>query len=625
MNRILNNRPMASHSPKHQESQSGAVTSHEGLQAVSPSIQNTVEINASPQGRSLNSPNSDIPETSVVEEPSQSKPIFSFERAPAVIKFDQMATIALPSPTRTKGAASFGPNGERQATATSNKSLKPQLDEDPGLHEPLVHESKGMDEIERRPVQSENPPQTRAIRPNPEALAKVRDGPGTDPASDISRMLARRLIIDHSQNGPESRQGQHDKFKFHEGMTEDEKDKAQWEFYRQDIQAYPKIEDGQVVLQNDPTSGHLYTPPAVSSDGSILIGLPQPPELPEGVEPDEWNSPFPANWQYRPLVCTNYEAFRNWFYDWLDSTTRICYYVDIYHESFFDGTAHADGELSLFIPNISHEETLPDMNDAKTRLHRHETSDGYRYNFTHRLQKEEELLEGGKVRARSIYFKAWQYEIEPNRNVLKENICLRPVDITDIPQLLRLHNWYVAHATQCRDIEPLNDVDLRGRIDSCRRARLPFIVAVERRVRTCGRERIMGYALATVFMGPQTIGRFTANLEVYVDNAKTRLGIGQCLVDKLLEVCDSTYITKQCYLFDCSPEDRSLYSSDSSRKLELIFSFGYSPDDPTEYRWVKEWLKLNYGFQEHVLLKGAGVKFGKSLNISYLLRKIANA
>jgi L-amino acid N-acyltransferase YncA len=544
---------------------------------------------------------------------------------------------------------------ERQATAPSNKSLNSQPGEDPRLYEPSVREDKPMEDTKRRPVRFKNPPQTpvrvskikrveaspealeelkqlqaeviaRAgknrfkevdfLTSNPEALAKLRDGPGTDPSSDISLRLAKRLVIDHSKNDSELPQGQHGKFEFHERMTEDEKHEAQWEFYRQDIKAYPKIENGQVVLQNDPTPGHPYAPPPASSEDSALISLPQ---RPEGAELDVWNAAFPANWQYRPLGCTNYEVFRSWFCDWLDSTMGLCYYADIYHKSFFDGTAHADGELSMFIPNISHEETLPDMTDELTRLHHHETSDGYRYNFIHRLQKEEDLRERQKIRARSVYLESQQYEIEPNPNVPKANIYLRPVNITDIPELLKLYNWYVAHATQCVDTEALSDVDLRRRIDDCKRVQLPFIVAVERRAATNGRvvgnqsERIMGYALATDFMGPQTIGRVTADLEVFVDNAKTRLGIGRCLMDKLLEVCDPMYIAKQGYFFNCSQEDRSLYSPGGSRKLtRLVFSFGYSADDPTQYRWVKKWLELNYRFEEQGLLRGAATKFGKS-------------
>jgi L-amino acid N-acyltransferase YncA len=442
---------------------------------------------------------------------------------------------------------------------------------------------------------------------------------GTDPASDVTQRLAKRLAMGHSQN-PEPPQGQHGKFEFHEGMTEDEKREAQWEFYRQDIKVYPKIEKGQVVLQNDPTLGHLYTPPAVSSDGSAFLGLPQTPtEPPEGVDPDEWIAPFPANWQYSPLGCTNNEVFRKWFADWLDSTMTICYYVDIYHQSFFDGTAHADGELSLFIPNIHHEETLPDMTDELTRLHRHETVDGYRYNFIQQIKKEEELRERQKMQARSIYLEAQQYSVEPNPNVPKANIYLRPVGVTDIPELLKLYNWYVAHAAQCVDLEAMNDAGLRRRINDCKREQLPFIVAVERRAPINGRvvsnqsERIMGYALATDFMGSQTVGRVTADLEVFVDNTKTRLGIGRCLMDKLLEVCDPLHMAKQGYFFNCSQEDRSLYSPGGSRKFaRLVFSFCYSADNPTEYRWVKEWLERKYKFEEQGLLKGTGLKFGKS-------------
>jgi hypothetical protein len=82
---------------------------------------------------------------------------------------------------------------------------------------------------------------------------------------------------------------------------------------------------------------------------------------------------------------------------------------------------------------------------------------------------------------------------EPDRSILMlSNMKLRRIEMflkrISVFGLLISETFFgTLHATQCRDIEALSDVDLRGSIDNCKRARLPFNVAVERRVRTCGR------------------------------------------------------------------------------------------------------------------------------------------
>ncbi|KAL2220881.1 hypothetical protein M432DRAFT_541520 [Thermoascus aurantiacus ATCC 26904] len=465
---------------------------------------------------------------------------------------------------------------------------------------------------------------------NHEALSKVRIGPGTDPNSSVSKRIEKNRMISASEPGLESPTTRRNRLQFQE-MEGKEKYMAQWTLYKEDPRVYPKIENGRVVLCAEPTPGHSYIPPP-TDDGNPQIGLEEPHNSQDETPFSTWSDwKFLANWEYRPQVCSNYEAFRDWFRQWLDGTMYACWYVDIYHQSFFDGTAHTDGELSLFIPDIDDVETQLDMTDEATRLHYHETAQGYCYNYMEHLQKEQEALEAQRKRARTTYLEAAQNPPEPNPNVPKANIYLRPVEVGDIPELLDLCNWYIRNGTQSVDLDLLNQTDMRQRIDDSKREKLPFIVAVERRMGPAPRassnqrERILGYALATDFMGQRTTGRYTAELEVFVHHEKKRQGIGRCLMDKLLEVCDPTYIPKRGYFFDSDLEDRRGYSSGGRRKLvRLIFALSYPEDDPTEYKWVKEWLRQKYKFEEQGLLKGVGEKFDKFLNVSYLVRNIGD-
>jgi L-amino acid N-acyltransferase YncA len=446
---------------------------------------------------------------------------------------------------------------------------------------------------------------------NPEALTNIaRRGPGADPASEISKLIAERLIVSNSGNKQNESQSP-------QVMTNEERYQAQWTLYKQDTRVYPKIENGQLVLQDDPTPGHVYMPPAVAPDGSLLIGLPQPPQAPEGIDPQIWEEPLPVNWDFSPRGCADPEVYSDWFCDWLDSTMAICYFVDIYHKTFFDGTAHTDGELSLFIPDLDSGGTHLDTTDEETRLHHHETADGYRYNFLRHNDKDGISRAHYENTDRSAYLETGQGRPEPNPNVPKANIYLRPAEYTDISELVSLCNWHVANSTQCTNVEEFSHMDIRQRIDDCKRRRFPFIVAVERRhffQTTMPRdqsEKILGYATASDFMGSSTVGRYIAGLEVFVHPTKMGKRVGHCLMDKLLEICDPTYIPKQGYFFDCSPDDRYLYSRGGSRKLtRVIFTFVFSEDEPDDYNRVKEWLERCH-FEEQGILKGAAVKFNK--------------
>ncbi|RAK87103.1 hypothetical protein BO79DRAFT_256599 [Aspergillus costaricaensis CBS 115574] len=79
--------------------------------------------------------------------------------------------------------------------------------------------------------------------------------------------------------------------------------------------------------------------------------------------------------------------------------------------------------------------------------------------------------------------------------------------------------------------------DIRQRIQAAKDARLPFIVAVERGSGN-QRENIFGFATAKDYTGSETSGRYTAELESFVIPEQQRKGIGNCLMDKLLKVCD---------------------------------------------------------------------------------------
>jgi L-amino acid N-acyltransferase YncA len=188
------------------------------------------------------------------------------------------------------------------------------------------------------------------------------------------------------------------------------------------------------------------------------------------------------------------------------------------------------------------------------------------------------------------------------------NIYLRPVNERDIPKLKEIYSWYAHSSFESPETLGLNDDEVRQRIEGTHNAMLPFIVAVDRRSASTNAETILGYALAKEFE-PHRASQYTAELEVYVKEGHTGLGIGRCLLDKLLEVCDPTYRSRSGYQFEATHQERSGYFPGGRRKLaRLLFTLGYVDHEISKYNRVKRWLKEYADFEEQGVLRGVRIK-----------------
>lgn len=450
---------------------------------------------------------------------------------------------------------------------------------------------------------------------NPETLIKVREGPGTDPKSKVYQEFSKWRAVpgkSHRNSSVQSPVGALGP-KIETGLK---RYQAQWTAYAETEAVYPVVDDGRLVLLSEPTDSALILK-ASSQEVGLQMDL-DAADLSTAVQPAEhnWGDAFYADWEYRPRACSNFEAFRDWFRRWLDTTLSICCYVDIYHPAFFDGTAHPDGEESLLIPDFDDHSTSLDWNDEESRLHCHETVEGYCYNWALHLKREEEEEQERRVRARNAYIESTNTTtplVSPQTP--KANLYLRPVEMSDIPELLDFFNWYIHKSTLTVDVAALNEDEVRERIETAKRERLPFIVAAERRSihnRDNSSQKILGYALATNTIGNRTAERFTADLEIFVRPEFKRRGIGKCLMDKLLEVCDPTYNPLGGYFFDAGFEDRTGYYSGGRRRLvRLMFVISYPYEDRKQYKWIHEWLEKNYDFEQQGLLRGTRIKFNR--------------
>ncbi|KAB8069917.1 hypothetical protein BDV29DRAFT_181968 [Aspergillus leporis] len=424
---------------------------------------------------------------------------------------------------------------------------------------------------------------------NPEILKRCRNGPGCDPNSNFFLSITKcRLAPIQSADISSATAGQfshgYEALKTSPSYPQDPT--VQWKEYEDSPAMYPIVRNGELSLSPDPIDEHEHIPEMLARSG-LQTGAVNQYTGSTQEQKHSWTDAFYADWEYRPQACSSYEAFRDWFRRWLDTTIHICCYADIYHRAFFDGTAHPDGVRTMFIPDLESSTTFLSMDDEESRFHGQETVEGYCFNWEIHAKKDRDEEQFRRKIQRDHYLEGLKKFPLPRASVLKANVYFRPVEVGDVPGLIEIFNYYGLNSPLSTHIKALEAGDIRQIIDDSNEEKLPFIVAAERRVgaiANSGREKIFGYALATDFLGQGTSGRFTAELEIFVKPGHMRKGIGKCLIDKILEVCDATYIPKRGYFFDSNWDDRSGYWAGGRRRL------GRS--------WIEEWLKRDYGFKE---------------------------
>ncbi|KKZ64139.1 hypothetical protein EMCG_01544 [[Emmonsia] crescens] len=328
-----------------------------------------------------------------------------------------------------------------------------------------------------------------------------------------------------------------------------------------------------------------------------------------------------VDWQHRPWDSHSGQEFTQRFKKWLKTVRemdRIC--VDTTSKEFNNPNLHTRGHSMVAFQTKSPIAYL-DLTDQESAAHVHETARGYIHNWNARLVRERQEVRWKKQKMAMQMQLSLQYRpplaIELNPHTPKVNLYLRPIEKKDLPGLLGLFNWCIQNTVRCVDLEPLSLENLQDRIDECEREKLPALVAVEQKPRlghalNGEKEEILGCILASDFTGPASINRYTAELELFVEPKCYRLGVGRCLVDKLLEICDPDYRPNQGYHFDCASAQADVYRAGKNRQLaRLIFILHYVADDNSDYKWTKEWLERKFGFEEQALLKGTGFKSGK--------------
>jgi L-amino acid N-acyltransferase YncA len=441
---------------------------------------------------------------------------------------------------------------------------------------------------------------------NAAALKSARSGPGVDPDSEVYQRIASRSKVDRANEK---------RFEFPEGLPDEKTRKLQWILYKDDTRAYPEIQSGRVVFNEHPPARQSTIP----APGCVFGELPPCPTTEEIIKSVNWRNweatnkrivdegSEHANWRFNRSSYEPDEGFSKWLFSWLDSTMHMCHYVDIYHRAFFDGIAHPDGMQDMFIPHFKYVEAISPPEDDETKLHAYEIVDGYRWNYMNNKALKNRAT---KNDSRAQYLSSMRSPASPAPISPKANIYLRAAANGDISELSLLYNWYVHNSPQCVDLNPVDDAAMRQRIQHSRTDQLPFVVAAERQTGKATRsnrvrnERLLGFVSLTDFMGVDTIGERTAEVKIFVHPGNKGKGVGRCLMDKVMELCDPSYSSRGGYFFESGKL--------SYRSLGfLIIAMSYPQHEPAEYHRVKEWLQKAHQFEEQGLLKGVARKGSK--------------
>jgi phosphinothricin acetyltransferase len=105
---------------------------------------------------------------------------------------------------------------------------------------------------------------------------------------------------------------------------------------------------------------------------------------------------------------------------------------------------------------------------------------------------------------------------------------MREAQITDLPYIREIYNYYVANSTVTFDVDPMTLAEWRSKFYYLGKLGMPFIVAVS----PAG--QLLGYALVSPWKQKRAY-RFTVENSIYLGAASTGKGLGRMLLGELIE------------------------------------------------------------------------------------------
>jgi hypothetical protein len=151
--------------------------------------------------------------------------------------------------------------------------------------------------------------------------------------------------------------------KFPKDMLDEQKSDMQYTVYRDSARAYPRYKRGKGILastmKTETEVPVFETVPPIPSFEKMFKILVLKGSRRNPVNQDERDT-CGADWNCFSAAseAERFELTKR-FWSWIDDTIPYGWIVDIYHEPFFDGTAHADGMRGFYIAADALDDAAP--------------------------------------------------------------------------------------------------------------------------------------------------------------------------------------------------------------------------------------------------------------------------
>ncbi|KAI1829466.1 hypothetical protein DTO006G1_9382 [Penicillium roqueforti] len=458
----------------------------------------------------------------------------------------------------------------------------------------------------------------------PEMLPAARDGPGADMSSSVYKLLAKPRNAEGVQE-PEPWAADPPEFIPNDELGGIEKkakssnnvdirtqrnvrQKIQAKAYGKSRRIFPIVQDGILTLTSECNEA-VYEPDRTLPDDCTW----------DTQEADnQWRELRHRISSFDLPNASVREQFRSWW-DQLPAGSR----VDIFHVAFFDGTAIPDGQHSMILSDIKHIPTPRNMKDEQTRLHWHETSEGYVYNLgkvnQRRIKKEQEQQEHLR---RTAAHRAW-LALPPDSKVVPPGIYLRPAEQYDTSSILEIMKWYAQNSALGSKLQSMEANEFEELLQFCRDNNLPFVVAARRPpVRLCRNQidPVVGYAYVEFHRHGNSAEKHMGELHVFVQKGNKNQHIGRALVDMVLSCFDGTYKQSTDYEFDQTGTVQ--YGAGYGHPFTSMVCAIATSAEAEENAWIKKWLERDFGFKDKGVLENARVERGNGFDLTYMARRL---
>ena len=358
-------------------------------------------------------------------------------------------------------------------------------------------------------------------------------------------------------------------------------------------------------------------------------GYDLPPEKPVGIIGD-WARPEEMEEAWEERTPHDYGAPEHFSRakEWTGKTAiEQPVVIDTSAPEFAQGTYIPVGErLETIIDESAHITHRPD--DPYTEVKAGRTAQAaieeYRKNKGPEEPPKPKLTKAQKQEMRETQMRRKQYFIELERNHPNRpaaDIYIRPVEEKDLEDITNIHNWYIKNTATSQELLPKKVEHWRETVEDCRAEEFEFYVAVQKngkegtvQNRRGVHEPVCGFVWAVDLLGRQTAQRFTSQLQVFVNHEFLHLGVGRCLIDRMMTVLDINYHPRGgCEWRGETPLKRR----EVKKVLIEIPYWDQDKADLDSLKWKGDWLtgeneKSGLRFEHMGTMKGIGWKQHKA-------------